>query len=445
LERRNLVAEAEHASGQALRVPGDSGRRRATPSMRTAYSVLFASTLAFMVCFTVWTMFGVIGVPIRGQLGLNNTQFGLLTATPVLLGALMRLPLGVWTDRFGGRMVFTILLLASPVPLFLVSYANALWEFLALGLLLGVVGASFAIGTPYVARFFNAERRGFAMGFFGAGTTGAALNMFIAPHIVERWGLQTVPRVYSVALLVTAGIFALFSARDPLAGAPQKPAITLAARFAVLRDWRVWKLCQYYSLAFGGFTALALWMTQYYVQEYGFDLKRAALLAACFALPAGTLRAVGGWLSDRFGAQRVTWWVLWVAWIALFLLSYPQTDFTVKTIDGPRTFHMALAPAGFTAILFALGVALAFGMASTFKYVADDFPDNMGIVTGIVGLAGGLGGFLLPVLWGAVLDLVRIRSSAFMLLYGVVWTSLILIYLTEVRRYEFIERPKAAS
>jgi len=127
------------------------------------------------------------------------------------------------------------------------------------------------------------------------------------------------------------------------------------------------------------------------------------------------------------------------------LLSYPQTDFTVKTIDGPRTFHIALAPAGFTAILFALGVALAFGMASTFKYVANDFPDNMGIVTGIVGLAGGLGGFLLPILWGAVLDLIRIRSSAFMLLYGVVWVSLILIYLTEVRRYEFIEKPKAAS
>jgi len=445
LERRILVAGTEPAPGPALPGLRDSDRRRTTSATRTAYSVLFASTFAFTVCFAVWTMFGVVGIPIRRQLGLNNTQFGLLTATPVLLGALMRLPLGVWTDRFGGRVVFTILLLASPVPVFLVSYAQALWQFLGLGLLLGVVGASFAIGTPYVARFFDLQRRGFAMGFFGAGTTGAALNMFIAPYIVERWGWQAVPRVYAVALLVTAGIFVLFSARDPLAGAGPRPGITLAARFAVLRDWRVWKLCQYYSLAFGGFTALALWMTQYYVQEYGFDLKRAALLAACFALPAGALRAVGGWLSDRFGAQRVTWWVLWVAWIALFLLSYPQTAFTVKTIDGLRTFHIALAPVGFTMILFALGVALAFGMASTFKYVADDFPDNMGVVTGIVGLAGGLRGFLLPILWGAVLDLVRIRSSCFMLLYGVVWVSLILIYLTEVRRYEFIGQRRAMS
>jgi len=423
----------------------NSDRRVVLPSMRASYSVLFVSTLAFMVCFAVWTMFGVIGVPIRRQLGLNNTEFGLLTSTPVLLGALMRLPLGMWTDRFGGRPVFTILLLVSPVPVFLVSYARALWHFLALGLLLGVVGASFAIGTPYVARFFSSTRRGFAMGFFGAGTTGAALNMFVAPRIVGHWGWQAVPRVYAAALLVMAGIFVLFSARDPGAGASGTSATTLASRFAVLKDWRVWKLCQYYSLAFGGFTALSLWMTQYYVQEYGFDLKRAALLAACFALPAGTLRAVGGWLSDRYGAQRVTWWVLWVVWIALFLLSYPQTDFTVKTIDGARTFHIALAPAVFTTILFALGVALAFGMASTFKYVGDDFPQSMGIVTGIVGLAGGLGGFLLPILWGAALDSVRVRSSCFMLLYGVVWVSLILIYLTEVRRYEFLERPKAVS
>ena len=442
---RNLRAEAEQSPGKMLDGGRDTDLRGGSRPVRTAYSVLLVSTLAFIVCFAVWTMFGVIGIPIRRQLGLNNTEFGLLTSTPVLLGALMRLPLGVWTDRFGGRPVFTILLLVSPVPVFLVSYAHAFWQFLALGLLLGIVGASFAIGTPYVARFFSSERRGFAMGFFGAGTTGAALNMFIAPRIVGHWGWQAVPRFYAAALLITAAIFVLFSARDPGAGASGTPAPTPASRFAVLKDWRVWKLCQYYSLAFGGFTALSLWMTQYYVQEYGLDLKHAALLAACFALPAGALRAVGGWLSDRYGAQRVTWWVLWVVWIALFLLSYPQTDFTIKTIDGARTFHIALAPAVFTVILFALGVALAFGMASTFKYVGDDFPQSMGIVTGIVGLAGGLGGFLLPILWGATLDLVRVRSSCFMLLYGVVWVSLILIYLTEVRRYAFLERPKAAS
>jgi NNP family nitrate/nitrite transporter-like MFS transporter len=249
--------------------------------------------------------------------------------------------------------------------------------------------------------------------------------------------------VYAAALLVTAVIFWVFSAPDPGTGGKTSPK--LADQLAVLKDWRVWKLCQYYSLTFGGFTALSLWMTQYYVQEYGFDVKVAALLAACFALPAGGLRALGGWMSDRLGAHSVMWWVLWVAWIALFLLSYPRTELTVATIDGPRSFHLGLVPIVFTLLLFALGVGLAFGTASTFKYVGDDFPGNMGVVTGIVGLAGGLGGFLLPILWGAILDLLRVRSSCFMLLYGVVWVSLILIYFTEVRRYEFVEPPGAQA
>ena len=423
-------------------LPGE-GLKPAAAVPRTAYSVLFASTLAFMVCFAVWMMFGVIGIPIREQLRLSNTEFGLLTATPVLLGALMRLPLGVWTDRFGGRSVFTILLVAAALPVFLVSYAHAFWQFLAIGLLLGIVGAAFAVGTPYVARFFPKERRGFAMGFFGAGTTGAALNMFVAPQIVAAGGWQAVPRIYAGALLVTAAIFWLFSAPDP--GVRAASGTTIKSSLAVLKDWRVWKLCQYYSLAFGGFTALSLWMTEYYVQEYGFNLKVAALLAACFALPAGALRALGGWMSDRFGAQQVTWWVLWVAWIALFLLSYPQTELTIRTIDGPRTFSIGLVPAAFTALLFALGAALAFGMASTMKYVADDFPDHLGVVSGLVGLVGGLAGFVLPVLWGAVLDLLRVRSSCFMLLYGVVWVSLIVIYFTEIRRFEYLERGKAVS
>src|SRR5262245_47128585 len=181
-------------------------------------------------------------------------------------------------------------------------------------------------------------------------------------------------------------------------------------------------------------TALSVWMPQYFVSEYGLSIAQASLLAACFSLPAGILRAAGGWLADRFGAHNVTWWVLWAAWISLFLLSYPQTDFIIHTIRGPAQFHIGLPAAIFTMLLFALGVAFAFGMASTFKYVGDDFPDNMGIVTGIVGLAGGLGGFLLPILFGAILDWLGINSSCFMFLYGIVWVSLILNYTTEVRR-----------
>ena len=402
------------------------------PQHPRAYSTLFASTFAFMVCFAVWMMFGVIGIPIKASLDLNNTEFGLLTSTPVLLGAVMRLPLGAWTDRFGGRIVMTVLLVAAALPVYLVSYATQYWQLLAIGLPLGVVGASFAVGTPYCARFFPPSRRGFAMGFFGAGTVGAALNMFVAPRIIEAYGWPKVTQVYAVALLATAVVFWLVAAPDP--GARGRAGAKAGSQFAVLRDWRVWKLCQYYSLTFGGFTALSLWMTQYYVQEYGFDVKLAGMLAIAFSLPAGALRAFGGWLSDRRGAHNVTWWVLWAAWIVLFLISYPPTQLSVRTIDGPATFHLAWSAPAFTALLFALGVALAFGMASTFKYVSDEYPESLGVVSGIVGLAGGLGGFLLPILFGAVLDVTRIRSSCFMLLYGIVWVSLVLIYFTEVRR-----------
>lgn len=404
--------------------------------------VLLVTTWAFVVCFAVWMMFGVTGIPIREQLGLDATEFGLLTATPVLTGALFRLPLGIWTDRFGGRIVMMILLVACAVPLWLSSYATTLWQFLALGLALGLVGASFSVGTPYVARFFPKERRGFAMGVFGAGTTGAALNMFVAPALIAAYGWQSVPRVYSVALLATAVIFWVLSAPDPGAG---KKGSSIAKELGVLRDPRVWKYCQYYSIVFGGFTALSVWMPQYFRSEYGFSITQAALLAACFSLPGGTFRALGGWASDRFGAHAVTWWVLWAAWICLFLLSYPKTDLIIHTIHGPAGFRIALAPWIFTPLLFILGVAFACGMASTFKYIGDDFPESMGVVTGIVGMAGGLGGFLLPIMFGAILDRLGINSSCFMLLYGIVWVSLILNYLTEVRRAPVMGETTAES
>jgi NNP family nitrate/nitrite transporter-like MFS transporter len=226
-------------------------------------------------------------------------------------------------------------------------------------------------------------------------------------------------------------IFWIFSAPDPTRAATSPSVLS---QLQVLRDPRVWKYCQYYSIVFGGFTALSIWMPQYFKSEYGLTIAQASLLAVCFALPAGVFRAFGGWLSDRFGAHNVTWWVLWIAWICLFLLSYPKTELTVHTINGPASFGIALPTWLFTLLLFVLGIAFACGMASTFKYIGDDFPENMGTVSGIVGMVGGLGGFLLPIMFGAILDRLGINSSCFMLLYGIVWVSLILNYLTEVRR-----------
>ncbi|MCK6423705.1 MAG: NarK/NasA family nitrate transporter [Burkholderiaceae bacterium] len=408
-----------------------------------ALSVLIVSTLAFTVCFMVWMMFGVIGIPLKKQLGLSATEFGLLTATPVLTGSLIRVPLGIWTDRFGGRIVMAVLMACTVPAIFLMSYATEFWHFLVIGLFVGLAGGSFSVGTPYVARWFPKNRQGFAMGVYGAGNSGAAVNKFVAPALVVAFGWTLVPQVYAAVMLGTLILFWLFSHSDP--GHRVSSDVKFVDQLKMLKDPRVLKYCQYYSIVFGGYVALSLWMVQYYVGEFGLDIRTAALLAACFSLPGGVLRAIGGWLSDKYGAHSVTWWVMWASWICLFLLSYPQTDFTVHTVDGPKTFHIGLNVYGFTALMFVLGIAWAFGKASVFKYISDDFHANIGTVSGIVGLAGGLGGFVLPILFGVLMDWTGVRSSAFMLLYGVVWVSLIWMYWTEVRRTQVMGREAAAS
>ncbi len=399
--------------------------------------VLTMSTLAFTVCFAVWMMFAVIGIPLKEILHLNETQFGMLVATPVLTGSLIRLPLGMWTDRYGGRIVFFLMMLATVVPIFLIEMLHEFWQFLVVGLFVGLAGGTFSVGIAYCARWFPRNQQGFAMGVFGAGNSGAALNKFVAPALVVAYGWTMVPRVYAGAMLVIALAFWFLTYSDP--EHKLGSSVTVRDQLLALRDPRVWKICQFYSIVFGGYVGLSLWMTQYYMREYGFGIEVAALLTACFALPGGVLRAVGGWLSDRYGAHKVTWWVLWVSWICLFLLSYPQTEFTVMTVAGPRTFSLGLNPWVFTALLFVLGVSWAFGKASVFKYISDDYPDNIGVISGIVGLMGGLGGFTLPIMFGALVDLTGIRSSAFMLLYAIVWVSLIWMYFTEVRALDTIQ------
>lgn len=406
------------------------------PLDRRAWPILIVSTLAFTACFMAWMMLGVIGIPIREQLSLNATQFGLLTAMPVLSGAVSRLPLGILTDRYGGRLMMVITMVVVIPAVWLMAYATQYWQFLALGLVVGLGGGSFAVGTPYVARWFPKERQGAAMGLFGAGTSGAAVNVFVAPVILVALGWVAVPKAYAGVMLGALIVFVLLSRTNP---AHRVDSGSMKDQLKMLADPRVLRYCQYYSIVFGGFVALSLWMVQYYVGEYGLDIRVAALLAACFALPGGVLRAVGGALADRFGAHSMTWWVMWLSWVCLFLLSYPQTEFTVQTINGPASFHIGLNVYTFTALMFVLGVAFAFGQASVFKYISQDYPGRIGAVGGMVGMMGGLGGFVLPILFGVLLDFTGLRSSAFMLLYGIVWVSLINLYFFEVRRTDVIE------
>ncbi|OSI16113.1 MFS transporter [Neisseria dumasiana] len=393
------------------------------------YSVLVSSTLSFTVCFMVWMMLAVVGIKVQEEMGFNQTQYGILIALPVLSGSLIRVPLGILTDKYGGRIVLFALMAISVPAIFLMSYADQYWHFLIIGLLMGLAGGSFSVGTPYVARWFPKHQQGMAMGVFGAGNAGSAVNKFLAAWLITTYGTwQIVPTVYSAIMLAMAIIFWFTSYHDPKHLVSS--SVTLREQLALLKDPGVLRYSQYYSVVFGGYVALALWMTKYYVGEYGMELKTAAFLAACFSLPGGVLRAFGGYLSDKFGAYKVTWAVMWVCWVCFFLLSYPQTDLVIQTKNGPLSMHIGLGVTLFTVLMFTVGVATAVGKASVFKFVADDYPDNIGAVSGIVGLAGGMGGFLLPIMFGALEDWTGIRSTSFMLLYGTVCVSLIWMHFS---------------
>lgn len=408
------------------------------------YSVLFSSTLSFTVCFMIWMMLAVVGIPIKEELGLSETQFGILAATPVLSGSLVRVPLGIWTDRLGGRIVFFSLMMISVPAIYAMQYASEFWHFLIIGLMMGLAGGSFSVGTPYVARWFPKEQQGLAMGIFGAGNAGSAVNKFIAPALIAYGTWHFVPTVYAAIMLGTALLFWFMSYSD--SRHKVSSSVTLGQQLALLKDPGVLRYSQYYSVVFGGYVALALWMTKYYVGEYGLSLQTAAFLAACFSLPGGVLRALGGYLSDRFGAYKVTWAVMWVCWVCFFLLSYPQTQLHIQTSDGgSMALDIGLNVVVFTTLMFTVGVAMAVGKASVFKFVADDYPDNIGAVSGIVGLAGGLGGFLLPIMFGLLEDWTGIRSTSFMFLYGTVCVSLIWMHFSFKAKSQAAQTKQQAS
>ena len=407
---------------------------------RQAWLVLIASTLAFTVCFMVWMRFGVISIPVGKLLELSATEVGLMMALPILTGSLVRMPLGLWADRGDGRRLMMCMLALAIPALWSLTFATAYWHFLLAGGVIGLVGGVFAIGTPYVAHWFDRSEQGMAMGVFGAGNVGAALNQLVAPVLLVGFGWVLVPQMYAALVVLTLLLFWALSYPSPAPVPAAAHAMTWRRQARLLLEPKVLRYCQYYSVVFGGFVALALWLVQHYVGEYGLNIRNAALLAVLSTLPGGLMRGVGGVLADRYGAHSVTWWVLWVSWICLFLLSYPPTDLVIHTDGGGLSLQLGLGVRWFTVLVMVLGIAWSFGRASVFKYISEDYPDSIGAVTGVVSMVGGLAGFALPVLFGMLLDATGIRSSAFMVLYAWVWLSLIWMYWAEMRRTDVVQR-----
>jgi len=385
-------------------------------------SVLAMNTIAFAFNFAVWTMFSIIGLKIKQELGLSDTEFGVLVATPILTGSLTRLPLGILTDYYGGRIVYLIQMMLVAVATYSLAFANEYWQYLVAGLFVGLAGGSFAIGIAFTSAWFEKEKQGTAMGIFGAGNAGAAITNLVAPLIVVAVGWRMVPTYYSIAMVVIAILFWFLTFDDPHQQERKEKGThkSLSEQLAPLKELRVWRFGLYYYFVFGGFVALALWLPRYYMGEYNLDLKTASLITMVFTLPSGLIRAFGGYASDKVGARMVNWWVFWISATCLFFLSYPETSFIIKGVEGNVRFNIGLNVWVFTGLVFIVGIAQGIGKASVFKLIYDYYPNNMGSVGGMVGVIGGLGGFTLPILFGLLSDYTNIRSSNFMLMFGLV-------------------------
>jgi NNP family nitrate/nitrite transporter-like MFS transporter len=311
-----------------------------------------------------------------------------MVAVPVLMGSLARIPLGWVTDRLGGRRVFTALMAFAPVPLVgLALWHDALAPILILGFFNGFAGASFAVGVPFVNGWYPPERQGFALGIYGMGMGGTVLAGLTAPKIADEWGLAA-PFWVAAGLLVVACVVWFALARDAPRAERSGPAPGMFASLAAFRgpgSGRAWALTLFYFLAFGGFVAMFLYLPKLLTGEHDLTKADAGARAAGFALLAVAGRPTGGWLSDRIGATRV------------LLYSFVGITSLALVLAAAYT---SMAP--LTIACLTLAVLLGLGMGAVFKLVPEWYPDRVGAVTGVVGAAGGLGGFFPPLVLGAV-------------------------------------------
>ena len=416
------------------------------------YRALGLSTFSFTVCFAVWTIFSIIGVKIKQDLGLSETEFGILVATPVLTGSVSRIFLGVWTEQYGGRLVFTVQMLATAVACWLLSAVQTYEVFLIAALGVGLAGGSFIVGIAYTSQWFEKERQGTALGIFGAGNVGAAVTNFGAPFLVLAFGWEQTAQIYAVLLALTAIGYYLMARPDPAQVARQREGrkpVSTREQLAPLRKMQVWRFATYYFFVFGGFVALASYLPRFYVGAYDLPLVTAGMLAAAYSMPGSVFRALGGWMSDKWGARLVMYLTFIVSLVCLFAMSYPSTQYIVHGIAGPIQFTFGVNLTAFVILTVVLGFVMSLGTAAVYKHIPVYYPYHVGSVGGLVGMIGGLGGFVLPILFGILNDWIGVWTSSFMLLFAIVLVSTVWMHvairLMERRRHPGLSEERYLS
>lgn len=408
--------------------------------------ILSVSTFTFTVCFAVWTIFAIIGVKIKDELDLNDTQFGLLVAMPILTGSLIRLALGIWTDQIGGRIVLVSVMLAAAASTYLLTTVDTYEMYLLCALGVGIAGGSFSVGIAYVSRFFPKEKQGTALGIFGMGNIGAAVTKMSAPLVMVAMGWHAVAQIWAAALVITAVLFWLLTEDDPDLQRRKREGVkaeSFLKQLEPLKNIQVWRFSLYYFFVFGAFVALALWLPRYLIGVYGLDIKTAGMIGAAYSIPASLFRVLGGVWSDKYGARKVMYWTFIASVICTFVLSYPATEYVVHGVKEDIRFELALGVVPFTVMVFVLGFFMSLGKAAVYKHIPVYYPDRVGSVGGVVGMIGGLGGFILPILFGALNDLIGVWTSCFMLLFVISSMSLIWMH-SAIRTLEKTQHPELA-
>lgn len=399
---------------------------------RLASRALATATAMFAANFSVWTLYAVLGVSLREQLQLSATEFGVLLAAPMFSGALLRFPLGLLAERFSARKIILVqMLLLLPILVLLPRIQGFSGHLLA-GLWLGISGTSFVSGIRYISPWFEGRQQGTALGIFGAGNAGAAITLALAPAIENWLGRDMIGPLYGGGLLAMIVVFALWAPEETrYMRSRRRTEIDFHLR--PLAELRVWRFGLYYYFVFGSFLALLLWLPQYYLDVYGVSTRQAMALTLLFVTVSSSVRALGGWFADRYGARAVNWSVFWTCLVCLFFLSYPPTSMTIHGVERDVQLDIEVGIELFTLLILVIGIAQGFGRASVYKIVYDKYPQHMGSVGGAVATIGALGGFSLPVMFGMAQDIVGIHSAAFMLLYGVLAVCMLVMYLTVQR------------
>ncbi|MFH6958965.1 nitrate/nitrite transporter [Flavobacterium aquidurense] len=454
---------------------------KTTNSLSQSHKILFLNTLAFTVCFACWTLNGVLVTFLvdNGIFHWSVVQVGWLLGIPILTGSIMRLPIGILTDKFGGKYIFSLLLLLCSIPLFLLPFADSFFMFALLSFLFGMVGTSFAVGIGYTSIWYPKEWQGRALGIFGMGNAGAAITTFLAPSLLNHFsidnpqnGWKILPVIYAVALVLIGIAFLIFATNKKI----ENNTKTVSQMLQSLKSARVWRFGAYYFLVFGCFVAYSQWLLPNFMNVYQTSLVMGGLFATLFSLPSGVIRAFGGYLSDKFGARKVMYWVLSSSVILSALLMIPKMEITTtgpgvlatkkgtitevsneKIKIGTTDFAIAqkketesenaifptktswqqvvveqnqtvkkkeLLAKGITVIKFdanmwvflvlviLIGISWGIGKAAVYKHIPEYFPTEVGVVGGMVGMIGGLGGFFGPIIFGYLLTATGIWSSS---------------------------------